>query len=334
MSNVRLIDTTLRDGSHAINHQYTPEKVAEVCRGLEAAGVYAAEVGHGSGIAGSILNQGLSLYPDEDLFAAARANLKNTRLATLFVPGIATCHDLYNARDRYGIEVIRFALHCTEVDLGATHIAKAKEMGFQCIGFMMMAHTISPADIAVQARLLASYGADVIYFADSAGAMVPQDVRDRIDAIKSAVDLPVGVHCHNNLGLAVGNEIVAVESGAAYVDGTLEGFGPGSGNANLAALSSALRKMNIDTGADLYKLIDAGKAIRPLMKIPLEVNAETVILGTVGLYTSFYQHVMEESARYNLNPRLVFEELGRRKCIAGQEDMIVEVVDKMAHGGL
>ncbi len=333
MRNIRLIDTTQRDGSHAINHQYTPEKITEISRGLEAAGVYAAEVGHGSGIAGSIINQGLSKTPDDQLFAAARAELKNTKLATLFCPGTAVIDDLYRAKD-YGIEVIRFALHCTEVDLGETHIIKAHEMGFECIGFMMMAHTISPEDIKEQAKLLASYGADVIYFADSAGAMVPQDIRDRVNAIKSVVDLPVGVHCHNNLGLAVGNEIAAVEAGADYVDGTLEGFGPSSGNANIAALTSALRKMGMDPGADMYKLLDAGKAVRPLMTTPLEVNDETVVLGTIGLYSSFYQHVMEESAKFHLNPFDVFQELGRRKCIGGQEDMIVEVVHKMANGTL
>ncbi len=333
MKNVRLIDTTLRDGSHAINHQYTPEKVAEICRGLEASGVYAAEVGHGSGIAGSIINQGLSKTPDKELFAAARANLKNTKLATLFCPGTAVIDDLYRAKE-YGIEVIRFALHCTEVDLGETHIMKAHEMGFECIGFMMMAHTISSEDIKTQAKLLASYGADAIYFADSAGAMTPQDVRNHVEAIRSVVDLPVGVHCHNNLGLAIGNEIAAVEAGATYVDGTLEGFGPSSGNANIAALSSALKKMGIETGTDMYKLLDAGKAVRPLMKQPLEVNDETVVLGTIGLYSSFYQHVMEEAAKFHLNPFDVFQELGRRKCIGGQEDMIVEVVHKMVDGTL
>lgn len=330
MKNVRLIDTTLRDGSHAVNHQYTAEKVAEVCAGLEAAGVYAAEVGHGSGIAGSIINQGLLKTPEKELYAAARKNLKNTKLATLFCPGTAVIDDLCRARDEYGIEVIRFALHCTEVDLGETHIIKAHEMGFQCIGFMMMAHTISPEDIQAQAKLLDDYGCDVIYFADSAGAMTPQDVRDRVQAIKAVTDLPVGVHCHNNLGLAIGNEVAAYEAGAEYLDGTLEGFGPSSGNANIAALSSVMRKLGAETGTDLYKLLDAGKAIRPLMTSPLEVNDETIVLGTIGLYSSFYQHVMEEAAKYCLNPFDVFEELGRRKCIGGQEDIIVEVVHKMA----
>lgn len=330
MRNIRLIDSTLRDGSHAINHQYTPEKVAEICRGLEASGVYAAEVGHGSGIAGSIINQGLLKTPEKELYAAARANLKNTKLATLFCPGTAVIDDLYRARDEYGINMIRFALHCTEVDLGETHIIKAHEMGFECVGFMMMAHTISPDDIQYQAKLLADYGCDIIYFADSAGAMVPQDVRDRVQAIKAATGLPVGVHCHNNLGLAIGNEIAAIEAGADYVDGTLEGFGPSSGNANIAALASALHKMGMETGTDMYKLLDAGKAVRPLMTSPLEVNDETIVLGTIGLYSSFYQHVMEESAKYDLNPFDVFQELGRRKCIGGQEDIIVEVVHKMA----
>lgn len=331
MRNVRLIDTTLRDGSHAINHHYSPENVAEICRGLEASGVYAAEVGHGAGISGSIINQGLLKYPEKELFAAARANLKNTKLATLFCPGLAVTDDLYRARDEYGVEVVRFALHCTEVDVAETYIMKAHEMGFQCIGFMMMAHMISPEDIQVQAKLLADYGSDVIYIADSAGTMTPQDVRDRIQAIKAAVDVPVGIHGHNNLGLAVGNEIAAVEAGADYLDGTLEGFGAGSGNANIAALASALRKMGIDTGADMYKLLDAGKAVRAVMTKPVEVNDESIVVGDVGLYSSFYQHVTEECAKYQLNPYDVIQELARRKCIGGQEDVIVEIVHKMAN---
>lgn len=324
-SSVRIIDTTLRDGSHAVHHQYTTDQVFKICQGLEASGVYAAEVGHGAGLGGSVLEYGFARHTDRELLSSARKALKNTKLATLLVPGLGTMDDLRVGLDE-GLEIVRVALHCTEVTAGEQHIALGKQLGLQTIAFFMMTHMVEPEELADQARQAVEFGADIIQMADSSGAMSPQQVRDRIQAIQSVVRCPVGIHTHNNLGLGVGNAIAAVECGAEYVDATLEGQGAGCGNANHQALVAVLRKMGLDTGTDLYALMDvAEKEVRPLIKHSLEITNESVILGYTGIYSSFYLHTKEAAEKFNIPARDIFEELGKRKVIGGQEDQIIDI---------
>lgn len=326
MRTIKLIDTTLRDGSHAIHHQYTPEQVKNICAGLERSGVYCAEVGHGAGIGGSILQFGLARHSDEELLTAAAGVLKNTKLGVLLVPGLGTMEDLKAARE-YGTQVVRVAVHCTEVDVGEQHIRLGKELGMETVAFFMMTHMTTPDDLAEQARMAESYGADMIYVADSSGAQLPYDIQSRIWAIRKAVKIPIGIHCHNNLGLAVGNSLAAIDAGAEYVDGALEGLGAGCGNTSTQVLSAVLKKAGIETGTDYYELIETGeKYVRPLIKHSLEVTNEALILGYTGIYSSFYLHVLELADRYKVPPKPVFEELGRRKVVGGQEDMILDVV--------
>lgn len=329
LSSVRLIDTTLRDGSHAVSHQYTVEQISAVCAGLEKGGVYAAEVGHGAGIGGSVLEYGFAKETDKAMLSAARKSLKNTKLATLLVPGLGTMDDLRLAVDE-GLDVVRVALHCTEVTAGEQHIMLGKKLGLETICFFMMCHMNTPEGLAEQAKLAREYGADVIYMADSSGAMTPRQMRDRVDAVQAAVDCPIGVHTHNNLGLGVGNAIAAVERGAAYLDATLEGQGAGCGNGNLQAIVAVLNKMDVDTGTDLYALMDAAEqTVRPLIKHSLEITNESVTLGYNGIYSSFYLHTKEASERYDIPARDIFAELGRRQVIGGQEDQIIDICYKI-----
>lgn len=325
MTNIRLIDTTLRDGSHAVHHQYTTDQIANVCAGLEKAGVYAAEVGHGAGIGGSILNYGFSKHTDKEILTAAKSKLKNTKLGTLLVPGLGTMDDLRLGAD-CGLDLVRVAVHCTEGDVGEQHIRLAKQLGLETIAFFMMSHMVSPKELAEYARIMESYGPDVIYFADSSGAMSPKDMRDRVDEMRKVISVPIGVHTHNNLGLGVGNAVAGVEAGATYVDGTLEGLGAGSGNANIAATAAVLKNMGYQTNTDIYSLLEvATDHVRPLIQNSLEITPESIMLGMTGIYSSFYLDVMEASKKFCITPKLIFEELGRRKVVGGQEDQILDI---------
>jgi len=331
---VRIIDTTMRDGSHALHHTQSPETVSNICACLERAGVYAAEVGHGAGLNGSLLQYGFGKYSDEALLTAARAQLHHTKLYDLFCPGIATMKDMRYAKEHYGLDGVRVAVHCSEADLGETHIQGGKELGLDVICFLMMCHLISIDELVENAMKAKSYGADVIYFADSAGAFTPQDIRDRVVALKQATGLPIGVHTNNNLGLGVGNVVAAVEAGADYVDGALNGLGAGSGNGCTQAIAAVLEKMHVDTGCDFYALCEAAdKYVVPIMQRPLQVTSESCTLGKVGIYSSFYLNTLEASQKYGIPYQRIFEELGRRGAIGGQEDMILDICQAfMAEG--
>lgn len=322
---IKLIDTTMRDGSHAIHHQYTKEKVMGIAKGAEEAGLYCIEVGHGAGVGGSVLQYGLEKESTIELIKAAKSMCKNTKVGTLLVPGLGTMEDLKKAVEA-GLDLVRVAVHCTEADVGAQHIRLAKSLGLEAIMFFMMTHMTSPVELAEQAKMAEEYGADVVYFADSSGAMTPDDIKDRVNAIRSKVSIPIGVHTHNNLGLGVGNAIAGIVAGCDYVDGTFEGLGAGCGNGNLQAIVAVLNKMGIETGVDLYKLIEVGKnEVRPIIEHSLEITGESILLGYIGIYSSFYLHVIEYAEKFGIDSKLIFEELGKRKVVGGQEDQILDI---------
>lgn len=322
---IKVIDTTLRDGSHAVNHTFTPEQVKAVCKGLDEGGIYCAEVGHGAGVGGSVLQYGLGLYDTIDLIKAGKSVTKNMKIGTLLVPGLGTMEDLRAGADA-GLDLVRVAVHCTEGDVGAQHVRLAKELGLETVMFFMMTHMTTPDQLAEQAVMAESYGADVVYFADSAGALAPDQMKERIIAAKKRISIPIGVHTHNNIGLGVGNAIAGVEAGATYVDGAMEGLGAGSGNGNTQAIVSVLEKMGYETGCDWYKLVETGtKEVRPLVKHSLEITGDSIILGTVGIYSSFLLHVKESAEKYKIDPKLIYEELGRRQVVGGQEDQIIDI---------
>lgn len=322
---VKIIDTTLRDGSHALNHSYTPEQAKSICCGLDEAGVYCAEVGHGAGLGGSILMYGLAKHDTVELIKAAKSVSKRMHIASLLVPGLGTMDDLRQGADA-GLDMVRVAVHCTEGDVGAQHVRLGKQLGLETIMFFMMTHMATPEQLAEQAERAESYGADAIYFADSAGAMVPAQIKARVTEARKRISIPIGIHTHNNIGLGVGNALAGIDAGCTFADGALEGLGAGSGNGNTQAIVAALHKMEIQTGCDLFQLIDVGsKQVRPLIKHPLEITGESITLGTIGVYSSFYLHVMESAEKYQIEPRLIFEELGRRKVVGGQEDQIIDI---------
>ncbi len=327
---IKIIDTTLRDGSHAVSHSFTPEQAKAVAGGLDAAGVDIIEVSHGDGLAGSSINYGFSKHSELDLIRAAAEVVKNAKLAVLLLPGIGTIEDLEKARDA-GADAVRIATHCTEADIAIQHIQYAKEHGMFTVGFLMMAHMVEPEKLAEQAAVFVEAGADYINLADSAGHLLPNEVRAMINVVDNAVDIPVGFHAHNNLGLAVANSLAAAEEGAAYLDGTLRGLGAGAGNAQGEVMAAVLNRAGFETRADFNALMDvAAEVVDPLMQRPQVVFNDAVTLGYAGVYSSFLLHARNAAKTYGVDARDILNELGARRMVGGQEDMIIDVAHDIA----
>ena len=330
MTKPRLTDTTLRDGSHAVSHSFTPETVRAIVRNLDEAGVPVIEVSHGSGLNGSTIQQGFSTYSEFDLIEAAVETAKQAKIASLFVPGIGTSNELRKAAE-IGIGIIRIAVHCTEADVTEQYFRLAKELGLETVGFLMMSHTQPASVLAEQAKLMESYGADCVYVVDSAGALVQSGVRERVLALKEALSIEVGFHAHNNLGLAIGNTMTAIEAGADQIDGTLRGLGAGAGNAPTEVLVAVLNKSELDTSIDLDILMDvAEEVVAPLMKTPIIIDRDNLSSGYAGVYNSFLLHVRHAAEKFGVRASEIMEELGKRQAVAGQEDWIFDVAVELA----
>lgn len=327
---ITITDTTLRDGMHSVAHQFTPEQMADVARSLDTAGVDNVEACHGDGLAGASYNYGFPAATDEEYLKAVSAVLRRSKLAVLLLPGIGTQDDLRMARG-HGAQIARVATHCTEADISEQHIGLAKHLGMQAVGFLMMAHMQDPQALARQAGLMESYGADVVYVTDSAGALLAEGVKARVGALRQALQCEVGFHAHNNLGMAISNTVAAIEEGATMVDACLCGFGAGAGNAQLEVLVAVLSKMDYRTGIDLYKVMDAAEDVAaPLMRRPPRIDRAALTIGHAGVYSSFLLHAFRASERFGVDARDILMELGRLKVVGGQEDMIVDVAVDLA----
>ncbi|KZE38997.1 4-hydroxy-2-oxovalerate aldolase [Bhargavaea cecembensis] len=327
---ILLTEVALRDGSHAIAHQFTVDQVLNVTKGLNDANVPYIEVAHGDGLAGSSVQYGLSKTNEMELIEAAASVADKSKIAVLILPGIGTLHELKEAAS-LGAKMARVATHVTEADVSRQHIAYAKELGMETVGFLMMAHMAPVEKLVEQAKLMESYGADTVYVVDSAGYLLPDQVRERIRALKQSVGVNVGFHAHNNLSLAMANTLAAIEEGATRIDGSVRCLGAGAGNTQTEVLVAVLERMGIETGVDLYKMMDlAENIVAPILQSPQEITKDSLTLGYAGVYSSFALHAKRAAKKFDIDSRDILIELGKRKVVGGQEDMIVDVAAEIA----
>ncbi|WP_051214912.1 4-hydroxy-2-oxovalerate aldolase [Granulicoccus phenolivorans] len=329
---IRLTDTTLRDGSHAMRHQFTKEQVRNVVRALDDSQIEVIEVTHGDGLAGSSFNYGFSLVPDLDLIEVAVDEAKNAKIAALMLPGLGTIHDMKEAKER-GIQIIRIATHCTEADVSIQHFQAAREMGLETVGFLMLSHMTPPAELAKQARIMADAGCQCVYVVDSAGALILEDVSDRVKALKEELgdDAQIGYHGHQNMSFGVANSVLAVRAGAKQIDGSLCALGAGAGNTPTEVVAAAFDRLGIPTGVDTYGLLAAAEEVaKPFIPRMPAMDRDSIVQGKAGVYNSFLFHAQRAAERYGVPSHEILEEVGRRRLVGGQEDMIIDVAVALA----
>lgn len=332
IDDILFFDATLRDGSHAIKHQLTLDAVETYCREIDSAGLYTVIVGHGNGLGASSLQVGMSLNSDHDLLVTARRNLTKTRLGAYLIPGYGTVKDDIFPAMNDGVDLFKIGCHCSEADTTAEHIHFIRSQGKEVYGVLMMTHMLDSQSLLGEVKKMESYGALGVILMDSAGALLPEDVKERIQKLVDHVGIRIGFHAHNNMGMAVANSLTAIDCGATIIDSTIRGFGGGAGNCQLEALLTVLEKINRPQNVDLYKLMDVSDSIvaTKLQKKPQEITSISLMSGFAGVFSAFAEPVKKASEEFDVNMRDIFVELGKRKVVAGQEDMIVDVAMNLA----
>jgi 4-hydroxy 2-oxovalerate aldolase len=333
---VRITDTTLRDGSHAMAHQFTEAQVRDTVRALAAAGVEVIEVTHGDGLGGSSFNYGFSHTDEIRLVAAAREEADRAgtgaKIAVLLIPGIGTVEDLKRSRDA-GADMVRVATHCTEADVSPQHFAAARELGMETVGFLMMAHNTTHEDLAKQARIMVDAGCQCPYVTDSAGALLMHEARARFEALVAEVgdQAWVGYHGHQNIGLGVPNSVIAHEVGVRYIDGSLCALGAGAGNSPTEVLAAVFDRLGVDTGLDVIGLLDAAEnVVRPYLRRWPKMDRNAIVQGWAGVYSSFLLHAERAAERYKVPTHQILRRCGELGYVGGQEDMIIDVAIGLA----
>lgn len=326
-----LFDATLRDGSHAVSHQLTKEAIESYCQAMDGCGVHTIVVGHGNGLGASSLQVGLSLLDERVMLQTARRNLEKTKLGIYMIPGFGTIRDNLEPAIEDGVDVFKIGCHCTEADTTKQHIEYLKNLGRETYGILMMCHMVSKEKLLEEAQKVQSYGANGVILMDSAGAFTPEMVKRTFETLVNGLDIKVGFHPHNNMGIAVSNAYIAVQEGASIVDGTLRGFGAGAGNCQLEDVVALFEKCNIKTGINFYRMLDASDQVMPkIMEKDMGQDAISIVSGQAGVFSAFKTHVIKAAKQFDVDPRDILVEVGKRKAVGGQEDIVVEVAEKLS----
>jgi 4-hydroxy 2-oxovalerate aldolase len=324
---LRITDSTLRDGSHAMRHRFTEDQVRAVVHALDGAGVEVIEVSHGDGLGGSSFNYGFSAVDEIALIRAAVAEASAAKIAVLLLPGVGTVDDLRDAHAA-GASVARIATHCTEADVSVQHFGAARDLGMETVGFLMLSHRLDPAGLARQARIMVDAGAECVYVVDSAGALVLSDAQARVQALVGEIgsQAQVGFHGHQNLSLGVANSVLAYQAGATQIDGALCALGAGAGNAPTEVLAATFSRLGISTGVDLDSVLAAAEeVVRPIIPRLPWMDRSSVVQGYAGVYSSFLLHAQRAAERYGVPAHAILQRVGEAGYVGGQEDMIIDI---------
>ncbi|OLT30280.1 4-hydroxy-2-oxovalerate aldolase [Actinomadura sp. CNU-125] len=329
---IRITDSTLRDGSHAMAHRFTEEQVRGVVHALDGAGVEVIEVTHGDGLGGSSFNYGFSLEDDIKLVSAAVDEATRAKIAVLMLPGLGTVEDLRKAHGA-GAAVARIATHCTEADVSLQHFAAARDLGMETVGFLMLSHRVGPDELAKQARIMVDGGAQCVYVVDSAGALVLGDAQERISALVKEIghEAQVGFHGHQNLSLGVANSVLAQQNGALQIDGALCALGAGAGNSPTEVLVPTFERLGVPTGVDVQSVMAAADdVVKPFLhRLPF-ADRGAITQGYAGVYSSFLLHAERAAERYEVPAHEILQRVGEAGYVGGQEDMIIDVALQLA----
>ena len=329
---IQLHDMCLRDGMHAKRHQISLDEAVRLSTALDEAGVERIEIAHGDGLGGASVNYGFAAHTDEEYLEAVIPKMKQAKVSVLLIPGIGTVDHLHMANS-YGVHTVRVAAQCTEADVTEQHISLSRKLGLDTVGFLMMSHMLEPQALLEQAKLMESYGANCIYCTDSAGYMLQDDVKSRIEALREGLnsDTEIGFHGHHNMALGVANSLTAVAAGADRIDGSAAGLGAGAGNTPLEVFNAVVTRMGANTNTDVFKLMAiAEEVVVPMMEKPIRVDRDSLVLGYAGVYSSFLLHAQRAAKKYGVPSEEILMELGRMKTVGGQEDMIEDVALNLA----
>lgn len=330
MRDILISDPSLRDGNHCVKHKISLESVARYCQFADKAGIPVVEVGHGNGIGASSLLIGQMPHTDSQMLSVARENLKKSKLGVHVIPGMATIHrDITSAIDN-GVDVFRIASHVTEANITRPHIEYVRNRGKTAYGVLMMSALADTKTLVAEAKKMEEYGAETFLIMDSTGTYLPRDVEERIKALKDNLSINIGFHGHNNLGLAVANSLIAVQNGANVIDACIRGFGAGAGNTQLECLIPVLEQYGYKTNIDFQKVIMEADNIMDYMVKTVPVAAPINILtGLTKLFSGFEKPIIKASKLYGVEYSSLIFELGNRKLVAGQEDLILEIAQNL-----
>jgi len=329
---VTLHDMCLRDGMHPKQHQISIDQMVDIATALDQAGVPLIEVTHGDGLGGASVNYGFPAHSDEEYLRAVTKEMKQAKISALLLPGIGTVDHLHMAVD-CGVTTMRVATHCTEANVSRQHIQRSRELGLDTVGFLMMAHMISPEELLEQALLMESYGANCIYCTDSAGYMLPDDVTVRVKLLREKLQpsTEIGFHGHHNMAMGVANSLAAIAAGAVRIDGSAAGLGAGAGNTPLEVMAAVLDRMGAHTGVDIFKLMDVAEDhVLPILDEPVRVGRDALVLGYAGAYSSFLLFAKRAAAKYGVGSHQILLEMAKRRTVGGQEDLIEDVARQLA----